>query len=83
MSFIVKGIITEISPIRTTRQKGIAIQQLTVWQGAGEEEVSPCFFGEKINLLQGLKVSHSVEIEFKIKKSKGIHNLIAQSIKVL
>lgn len=82
MRYKVKGIITAIGEIKTTKQ-GTAVQQLHLEQECGRI-MYPSALGTKIELLDDLLPGDVAEVDFHISGSKGTYNnVIIDTIKRL
>lgn len=73
MNYTVKGIITAIGEIKTTKL-GTAVQQLHFEQEVSGRIFYPTALGTKIELLAGLLPGDCAELEFHISGSKGTYN---------
>lgn len=72
MNYKIKGIITAIGDVKTTKL-GTAVQQLHFEQENGRM-FYPSALGTKIDLLQELFPGDVAELEFHISGSKGTYN---------
>lgn len=72
MNYKIKGIITAIGDVKTTKL-GTAVQQLHFEQENGRM-FYPSALGTKIDLLQELLPGDVAELEFHITGSKGTYN---------
>ncbi|MFP5437467.1 MAG: hypothetical protein ACLGH8_06775 [Bacteroidia bacterium] len=72
MNYKIKGIITAIGDVKTTKL-GTAVQQLHFEQENGRM-FYPSALGTKIDLLQELLPGDVAELEFHISGSKGTYN---------
>ncbi|MBF00622.1 MAG: hypothetical protein CMP77_11690 [Flavobacterium sp.] len=72
MQFKIKGIVTAIGDIKTTKM-GTAVQQLHFEQESGRI-IYPSALGTKIELLGDILPGDVAEIEFHISGSKGTYN---------
>lgn len=73
MSYKIKGIITAIGDIKTTKL-GTAVQQLHFEQEASGRIFYPSALGTKIEMLQDFLPGDVAELEFHICGSKGTYN---------
>ena len=72
MQFKIKGIVTAIGEVKTTKL-GTAVQQLHFEQETGRV-IYPSALGTKIDLLSDLLPGDVAELEFHISGSKGTYN---------
>jgi hypothetical protein len=72
MNYKIKGIVTAIGDVKTTKL-GTAVQQLHFEQENGRM-FYPSALGTKIDLLQELLPGDVAELEFHISGSKGTYN---------
>lgn len=83
MTYKIKGIITAIDEIKTTKL-GTAVQQLHFEQEGSGRLFYPTALGTRIELLRDLLPGDEAELEFHISGSKGTYNnVIIDSIKRL
>ena len=73
MNYKIKGIITAIGEIKTTKL-GTAVQQLHFEQEGSGRIFYPSALGTKIELLQDVLPGDVAELEFHISGSKGTYN---------
>lgn len=72
MQFKVKGIVTAVSEVKTTKM-GTAVQQLHFEQETGRV-IYPSALGTNIELLDDILPGDVAELEFHISGSKGTYN---------
>lgn len=73
MNYKIKGIITAIGEVKTTKA-GIAVQQLHFEQEGGNRIFYPSALGTDIDKLGGFLPGDVAELEFHISGSKGTYN---------
>lgn len=73
MNYKIKGIITAIGEIKTTKL-GTAVQQLHFEQEGSGRIFYPSALGTKIDILQQILPGDVAELEFHISGSKGTYN---------
>lgn len=73
MNYKIKGIITAIGEIKTTKT-GIAVQQLQFEQEGSNRIFYPSALGTHIDKLSGFLPGDCAELEFHISGSKGTYN---------
>jgi hypothetical protein len=73
MNYKIKGIITAIGEIKTTKL-GTAVQQLHLEQEGSGRIFYPSALGCKIDMIQELLPGDIAELEFHISGSKGTYN---------
>jgi len=73
MTYKVKGIVTAIGEIRTTKL-GTSVQQIHFDQDGAGRVFYPSALGSKIELLERLSPGDTAELEFHISGSKGTYN---------
>ncbi|WP_159799256.1 hypothetical protein [Flavobacterium sp. MK4S-17] len=72
MQFKIKGIVTAVGEIKTTKL-GTAVQQLHFEQETGRV-IYPSALGTKIELLEDILPGDVAELDFHISGSKGTYN---------
>ena len=75
MNYTIKGIITAIGEVKTTKT-GVAVQQLHFEQEGAGRIFYPSALGQRIELLNGFLPGDVAELEFHISGSKGTYNNI-------
>jgi hypothetical protein len=73
MIYKIKGIITAIGDVKTTKL-GTAVQQLHFEQEGSGRIFYPSALGNKIEMLQDVLPGDVAELEFHISGSKGTYN---------
>ena len=72
MQFKIKGIVTKIGEVKTTKL-GTAVQQIHFEQETGRI-IYPSALGTKIELLNDILPGDVIELEFHLSGSKGTYN---------